>query len=253
MIHGICHVYIYTTSRYILKITTSFDIFPVVAFDQPLWLKVMEIVSTETVHQSLANVIILLGNFHTQISFSIGYIMENSGLSEIFEICYAKNSIKYILNGKADGRAVCAHNLLSSILSTKICRMALIDDDMKKEASDMFQSLMKDGFNTSLDLTFVDSISQKLENVFPNPSRQFKLRLQYVRMINILRMSKAAERTGNWEGYPCVLRQMIPFLAALGHNHYTRSVRWFLQNMLELPVTHSTLYSMFMKGFFVAR
>ena len=79
--------------------------------------------------------------------------------------------MKYILNGKADDRAVHAHNLLSSILSTKICRMALIDDDMKKEASDMFQALMKDGFNTSLDLTFVDSISQTLENVFPNPSR----------------------------------------------------------------------------------
>ena len=82
---------------------------------------------------------------------SIGHIMENSGLSEIFERCYAKNSIKYILNGKAHDRAVRAHNLLSSILSTKICRMALIDDGMKKEASDMFRSLMKDGFNTILE------------------------------------------------------------------------------------------------------
>ena len=72
-------------------------------------------------------------------------------------------------------------------------------------------------------------------------------------MINILNMSKAAERTGNWEGYLCVLRQMIPFLAASGHNHYTRSVRWFLQNMLELPVTHPILYSIFMKGFFVVK
>ena len=131
--------------------------------------------------------------------------------------------------------------------------MALIDDDMKKEASDMFQSLMKDGFHTSLDLTFVDRISQKLENVFPNPTRQVKLCLQYVRMINILNMSKAAERTGNWEGYLCVLRQMIPFLAASEHNHYTRSVRWFLQNMMELPVTHPTLYTIFMNGFFVVR
>ena len=58
-----------------------------VAFDQPLWLKAMEIVSTEAVDQSLANAIILLGNFHTQMSVlgSIGHIMENSGLSEIFE------------------------------------------------------------------------------------------------------------------------------------------------------------------------
>ena len=76
---------IYTTLRYISKVTKSLDIFPVVAFDQPLWLKVTEIVSTETVHQSHANVIILLGNFHTQMSFlgSIGHIMENIGLSEM--------------------------------------------------------------------------------------------------------------------------------------------------------------------------
>ena len=49
-------------------------------------------------------------------------------------------------------------------------------------------------------------------------------------------MPKAAEWTSNWERYPCFLRQMIPFLAASGHNHYTRSVRLFLQNTLELPV-----------------
>ena len=131
--------------------------------------------------------------------------------------------------------------------------MALNDADMKKEASDMFQSLMEDGFNNSLDLTVVDNISQKLENVFPNPTPQVKFWLQYVRMINILNMPKAAKQTGNWEGYLCVLRQMIPFLAALGHNHYTQSVRWFLQNMLELPVTHPFLYNIFMKGFFVVR
>ena len=68
--------------------------------------------------------------------------------------------------------------------------MALIDADMKKEASDMLQSLMKDGFNTSLDLTFVDSISQKLENVFPNPTCQVKLWLKYVRMLNWLVIGK---------------------------------------------------------------
>ena len=80
-----------------------------------------------------------------------------------------------------------------------------------------------------------------------------KLWSQYIKMNEILLMSKSAERTGNWELYLCVLQQMLPFLAAAGHNHYTRSARWFLQNMRDLPNTHPNLHNMFQKGFFVVR
>ena len=70
--------------------------------------------------------------------------------------------------------------------------------------------------------------------VFPNPTRQIKLWLQYVRMINILNMSKAAERTGNWEGYLCVLRQMIPFRAASGHLRSVKATLKFLREFSML-------------------
>ena len=46
---------------------------------------------------------------------------------------------------------------------------------------------------------------------------------------------------------------MLPFFAAAGHNHYTRSVRWFHQNMMELPVTNPAIHQMFQKGYFVVR
>ena len=69
-------------------------------------------------------------------------------------------------------------------------------------------------------------------SAFENPSRQVKLWLQYIKMINIMMMSKSAERTGNWEGYLSVLRKMLPFLATAWHNHYTHlrdgfsKIRW---------------------------
>ena len=126
----------YTTLKYILKITKAY-IFPVVAFDQPLWLIAMEIISTETADEALKTLIVLLGNFHTQMSFlgTMGHIMENRRLSEIFETTYARNSVQHILCGKAHERAVHAHNLLSTVLQRKICKMAQIDADLMKKAS----------------------------------------------------------------------------------------------------------------------
>ena len=91
---------------------------------------------------------------------------------------------------------LCTHNLLSTVLQRKICKMALID-------ADMFKGVMEDGPG-NYDAAFVDSITQKLMSVFENPSQQVKLWIQYNKMNNIM-MFKSAERTGNWEGYLSVL------------------------------------------------
>ena len=95
---------------------------------------------------------------------TMGHIMENSGLSEIFELTYARISIKHILIGKAHDRAVHAHNLLSAVLQRKIYKMALIDADMKKD-SNMFKGVMEDGLG-NVDAEFVDSITQKANECF---------------------------------------------------------------------------------------
>ena len=56
---------------------------------------------------ALKKLIVVLDNFHTQMSFLgiMGHIMENSGLPEIFESTYARNSVKRE-SGKAQDRAV---------------------------------------------------------------------------------------------------------------------------------------------------
>ena len=53
-------------------------------------------------------VVLRLRNFHTEMSFicSIGHLMAESGLKELFELIYAPTAVEHILTGKAITRAV---------------------------------------------------------------------------------------------------------------------------------------------------
>ena len=72
-------------------------------------------------------------------------------------------------------------------------------------------------------------------------------------MIAILQSFIRAERTGDWLMHLAVLRDMLPFLAASGHNHYTKSLHLYLQNMDYLEQKHPIVYQYFMKGYHVIR
>ena len=90
---------------------------PCITFDQPLWLKAIEI-STE---KSL-NIVCRLGGFHTLMSFlgSTGTVMKGSGLQECLQLVYGENAVTHILSGKAVSRAIRAHFLLQSALILKV-------------------------------------------------------------------------------------------------------------------------------------
>ena len=70
---------------------------PIVTFDQPLWYKAMMIKKSKNL-----DITILLGNFHTQMSFlsAIGYVMQNSGIKEIFSLAFAEHSAEKMLSGR---------------------------------------------------------------------------------------------------------------------------------------------------------
>ena len=87
-----------------------------VTFDQPLYWKAQEIVAN--VSPQLDSVVLILGCFHTHMSFlgAIGYIMGGSGIQESLTKIYAPNSVDSILSGKAYGRAVRAHVLVTTAL-----------------------------------------------------------------------------------------------------------------------------------------
>lgn len=83
--------------------------------------------------------------------------------------------------------------------------------------------------------------------------RTAKLWLQYQRMIQILRSFLRSIRTGDWKLYLKSLCDMHPYLAAAGHNNYTKSLALFIPRMQDLERTHPEIYRAFMSGLFPVR
>ena len=67
----------------------------------------------------LRRIVLLLGGFHTEVSFlgAIGTIMDGSGLKEMLAQVYAEGSVDQMLSGKAVARAVRGHLLVDSALN----------------------------------------------------------------------------------------------------------------------------------------
>ncbi len=57
-------------------------------------------------------------------------------------------------------------------------------------------------------------------------------------VLDILRQYIRAERTGNWELHLEAISKILPYLAASGHNHYTKSAWVYLQRMSQLEKQH---------------
>ena len=90
---------IYSTLLFISQQAEKLNIdTPVVTFDQPLWIKAVEIVQA-----SKMPIVLILGGFHMMMSFagSIGTLMAGSGLSSALETSYGPISINHMLSGKA--------------------------------------------------------------------------------------------------------------------------------------------------------
>ena len=84
-------------------------------------------------------------------------------------------------------------------------------------------------------------------------SRTSALWLQYMNMVDVLRKFVQAEYTGNWELHLQALSEMLPYIAASGHNHYTKSGFVYLKRMSNLQVQHHHVYQHFVNGLHVVR
>ncbi len=70
---------------------------PCITFDQPLWLKGVEIIEAKS-----RNIVSRLGGFHTKMSFmgSIGSMMKGSALEETLETVHGLNAVVHMISGK---------------------------------------------------------------------------------------------------------------------------------------------------------
>lgn len=111
---------IYSTLCFVSDHAKRYDVTPVVTFDQPLWWKATSIIENEKEGSPLKSVVLRLGGFHTLMSYlsCIGHVMEGSGLKEILEQVFNRNTVTHIMSGKAIARALRGHFLVDSALHT---------------------------------------------------------------------------------------------------------------------------------------
>ena len=64
--------------------------------------------------------------------------------------------------------------------------------------------------------------------------RTSRLWLQYLDMINLLKMHRNAEWTGQWGEQLHVLKSMQPYLAAAGHQQYAKAISLFPVEMMRM-------------------
>ena len=108
-----------STLEYLCDIADKQGVAPIITFDQQLYWIALMIIEDQPTNSRLRRIVLLLGGFHTQMSFlgAVGSIVDGFGLKEMLTQVYAEGSVDKMLSGKAVARAVQGH-LLTIALST---------------------------------------------------------------------------------------------------------------------------------------
>ena len=125
------------------------------------------------------------------------------------------------------------------------------------ELRDLYDSLMKGEASTEdiLSAPVLDSV-RDIMNVARQSMKDLhtaQLWLQYMDTIDILRTFLRSERTGDWRMHVHALHDMLPYLAAAGHNLYTKSIYVYLQRLAQLSIQHPDVHHQFQNGYHVVR
>ena len=80
------------------------------------------------------------------------------------------------------------------------------------------------------------------------PSRTSPFWLNYVKHVYLIPEFIRVERVHDWNLHVLVIKSMLNFFAATGHNNYGKSCRLYLQSILELETNHPKVYDQFIEG-----
>ena len=238
------------------------------------------IIVSEPDGSGLRNIVLWLGGFHTEMSFlgSIGHLMAGSGLQDVLESFYASNTVVHMLSGKAIARAIRGRFMVDVVLNALILAssynvpipaLEMETEELMEtagsadrkpdldEAALLYDKLMKG--MVSAEQVCQDDVIAKISDALQErkehlkSSRTAAMWLQYMDMIDILRKYIRAEHTGNWELHLQTVSEMLPHLAASGHNNYTKSAWLYLQRMSRLHEDFPEIYQHFQNGLHVIR
>ena len=220
---------------------------PVVTFDQQLYVKAYEIVSSKQM-----NIFLRLGGFHQVMSFlgSVGILMEGSGLRTALETLYAPVTVGHMMTGKAYARAIRGHFITAASL------LSILLEDFWKQLSDANQMQLESIFDSDDPSKYQnDEVSLKLVNWYEakkkdlsSTSRTCALWFSYIDYIFIVQEFIRAERTNNWEAHIEITKSILNLYAATGHNNYAKTGRLYIQSIDELKLKQPSVYHQFSLG-----
>ena len=130
------------------------------------------------------------------------------------------------------------------VTMVKLCELKEVFDALLSGKISLDSAVSKDV------LQIVNTMVQKEKNVLRSLQTS-QLWLQYMEMVDILRNFVRSERTGDWKLHLQTLRDMLSYLAAAGHNAYTKSIHVYLQRLDQLPLMHPEVQKHFDNGLHV--
>ena len=243
--------FIESQAKILIKIPTA-----CVTFDQPLWLKAVEITKSKSL-----NVVCKMGGFHVLMSYlgSVGYVMESSGLSNALETVYGTNAVKHMISGKAYSRAVRGRMLAQNAVMIQLLREipinhAKVDEICKLFTQTMNREVPNEDVLDNATLVHLNEALITLKTTLEENSRTAKLWIQYIDQVDTIKLFIRAERTGDWNFHLIAVGKMLNIIAASGHHNYAKSAQLYLQMMHDLPKSHPWLFECFNKyGYQVIR
>ena len=241
---------IYSTLLFVIEQAKRMRIpVPCVTFDQALWLKAYCIIE-----EAGLDIVARLGSFHTLMSYLsvIGKVMKGSEIEELFNEVYAENTVRRIISGKAVSRALRAHLLAESALSS-----ILFEDTEAANNAEVneFVSILEkkslEEIKTFCQTPHVREIGAALEKRMQElreRSRTAKLWLQYLHHIQVLKKFIITERTSNWSLHLHSTTDILNLFAASGHLNYAKRARLSDQQMMSMSEKHFWLHEQFQNG-----
>ena len=202
-------------------------------FDQPLWLKAMEIVEAK----NMKKFVLKLGAFYLLMSVlgSVFHVFEGSGIGDaLLTILYEVNVVKYIMSGKAYARAIrtTVFSAPMTILVSKVCGgtdaelsgdevsdyylYLTVEETIKlKEMVNAIENSTSTGIAEYDDcLLKLDDHLKRLKTTMTKRSKTAKLWLQYLHHVECVEDFIGAKRMSDWEGHLVAFGKLLKLFAA---------------------------------------
>ena len=200
----------------------------IVTFDQPLFIKAVDIVHASS---NLTGIIVRLGGLHMAFSYmgADGYIMSGSGVEQMWGSVYAAGSIPQITNGHYYYRGLRARILGIQAIATVLLRSSqsfneLDSVTLQRTWYDLVHETIsvEEALSTSEVLKLGKLLEMAVSEARELGRTSFLWIEHFDRVLTLLSFIRA-ERTGNWNLHLDSVRDMLPTFHAAGHIHYVKA------------------------------